>query len=134
VLEQEYTGPDGRAKAEGAVLIGFADHPGCDLLIGAYSYPLVEIGCPDRSAGHPGGYHPHETKWVDATWIKLLALAQRAPEGSPERQLANRPPMPGCWRPERLYRLRYELDLPNEPLADLEFAPRIHQREEGTRS
>ena len=106
------SGSNGRELAEAAVLRGIEGHEGCDLLIGRYSYPLVEVGCPDRSREHVGGYHPHDTKWVDASWLKLLYLAQRAPEGCPERQLAERAPMPGCWTPEHLHRLRNELALP----------------------
>jgi len=98
------------ADAEAAVLAGVDGHAGCDLLIGRYSYPLAEVGCPDRTRDHVGGYHPHHTVWVDAIWLKLLYLAQRAPEGSPERKLAERVPMPGCWTAERLHRLRNELE------------------------
>ncbi|GAB3156369.1 hypothetical protein GCM10027258_62700 [Amycolatopsis stemonae] len=113
-LDLEFSsGSGGRERAEAAVLGGVAGHEACDLLIGRYSYPLVELGCPDRSRGHRGGYHPHHTVWVDAIWIKLLALAQQAPEGSPQRQLAERAPMPGCWWPERLARLSTVLDLPS---------------------
>ncbi|MFD5245033.1 hypothetical protein ACFWIW_10840 [Amycolatopsis sp. NPDC058340] len=106
-----HSGSNGRELAEAVVLRGIEGHKGCDLLIGRYSYPLIEVGCPDRTREHVGGYHPHHTVWVDAIWLKLLYLAQRAPKDSPERQLAERAPMPGCWTPERLHCLRTELDL-----------------------
>jgi len=100
------------AEAEQAAAAGVPGHEECDVLILRYSGALVEIGCPIRTQ-HGGWYHPHSVEWVDVIWLKLLMLAQRAPEGSPERQLAERAPMPGCWRPERLNRLRLELDLPD---------------------
>jgi hypothetical protein len=102
------SGDDGRARAEEAVATGVADHPNCDLLIGRYSYPLVEVGCPPKPR-HSGVYHPHNTEWLDVFWLRLLVAAQRAPEGSQERQLATG--APGCWSPERLHRLRLELVL-----------------------
>jgi hypothetical protein len=100
-----------RAEAEQAAVDVVPNHEGCDILIMRYSGDLVEVGCPNRP-GHAGSYHPHIVVWADVTLIRFLALAQRAPEGTPERQLADRPPLPGCWKPERLHRIRHELHLP----------------------
>jgi len=99
------------AAAEQAAINGVPGHEECDVLILRYSGALVEIGCPNRRQDPHGRRHPHATQWVDAIWLKLLSLAQRAPEGSPQRVLAERAPMPGCWWPERLRRLRVELDV-----------------------
>lgn len=99
--------------AEAAIRDGIEGHEDCDLLIGRYSYPLVEVGCPatppaPRVSQHRCGYHPHHTAWVDVTWLWLLALAQQQPDGTPLARAAAR--ARACWAPERLYRLRNELD------------------------
>lgn len=100
-----------RADAEHAATVGIWEHETCDVLILEYSGGLIEIGCPKRTRGHDGGRHPHETVWADVAWLRLLALAQRAPEGSVEQKLAGAPIL-RCWTPQRLRRLRNELALP----------------------
>lgn len=50
-------------------------HTECELLVGRWSGGLVEIGCPPTD-GHQGDrYHPYGTTWVDATWLRIAALA-----------------------------------------------------------
>jgi hypothetical protein len=108
-----HSGDDGRVKAEHAAahpedLDGLAEHTACDLLVGRYSYPLVEVGCPavirDSGRPHPPGtYHPRSTEWVDIEWLRLLWLAQQAEEGPLLRAAAT---LSGwCWSPARLNRL-----------------------------
>lgn len=99
--------------AEAAIRDGIEGHENCDLVIGRYSYPLVELGCPPSSSAprvgqHRCGYHPHNTNWADITWLWLLALAQQEPDDSPLRRAAAR--ARDCWSTERLYRLRNEFD------------------------
>lgn len=103
-----------RTDAERAAVDVVADHEHCDILIFRISGALVEVGCPNRP-GHAATCHPRIVVWADVALIRFLALAQRAPVGSPEQQLADRAPLPGCWRPERLTRIRDFLDLP-EPI------------------
>ncbi|GHG97303.1 hypothetical protein ACFORH_42695 [Amycolatopsis roodepoortensis] len=107
VLEPEFhSGADGQARAEAAVIAGVEGHQGCDLLIGRYSYPLVEVGCPR----HGGETHRLRTEWLDVVLLRLVGLAYRRPDGTPERLLAGQ--VARCWSSERLHRLRHELDLP----------------------
>jgi len=80
------------------------EHKTCDLLIGQYSYPLIEVCCPaSRSMGtaHPGCHS--DDRWIDAGWLRLLALADPAAVGAAR--------VPDCWTRDVALRLRYELGL-----------------------
>ncbi|MFB4280820.1 hypothetical protein ACBJ59_36410 [Nonomuraea sp. MTCD27] len=109
----EYNTPE---EAETAIREGDSSHRQCDLLIGRYSYPLIEVGCPPNTGPQRSGRHrcfTHSlTEWVDVVWLRLLAAAHQADTEqmralAGERRLAH-------WSPERLRRLRDELgiDLP----------------------
>lgn len=86
-----------------------APHVGCDLLVGRYSYPLIEVACPalpnDRWPAWHSGFHT-QPKWVDVGWLRLLWHAHGQPDpalvASAERAGW------GCWTSERVNRLRYE--------------------------
>lgn len=99
--------------AEQAIREGIDGHEKCDLMIGRYSYPLVELGCPgnvpgDRQPGVRSCFHHRDTRWISVEWIRLLACAQRQPEGSLLRS-ATVDVHFACFPPERLHRLRFEL-------------------------
>ncbi|MFC8985171.1 hypothetical protein [Streptomyces sp. NPDC057115] len=71
--EGEYATAD---EALAAIAEGLPAHPGCDLMVGRYSYPLVEVGCP------PTKYQPASlacthgaAAWTDSTWLRLLLAA-----------------------------------------------------------
>lgn len=113
----EYTSPE---AAEAAIRDGLAQHQHCDLLIGRYSYPLIEVGCPSRlgapASGQRGcnGYH-RDTEWVDSGWLLVLAHARHAaalPEG------IDRHVDVSCWTEQRILRLREELGLELPPRVD----------------
>jgi hypothetical protein len=109
VLEEEFRSD---TDAEAAITVGLDSHPDCDFLIGRFSYPLIEVGCPNRTRNHAGGvFHPRKTMWVDAIWLKLLYLAQNADEDRIERKLVEEAPILSCWGPERLRRLRHVLEM-----------------------
>jgi hypothetical protein len=94
--------------AEQAIRDGIDGHHGCDLMIGRYSYPLVELGCPGNAQAQQRSCYLHAgTRWVDAEWLRLLAAAQQHPTGQPG-QVAGSGNF-RCWTPERLRRLRLEL-------------------------
>ncbi|MFJ4682023.1 hypothetical protein [Streptomyces sp. NPDC088789] len=66
-------------QAEAAIRDGIAGHEHCNLVIGRYSYPLIELGCP-RSADLPRDLRPAvvrcyhgSTEWIDKDWLLLLA-------------------------------------------------------------
>jgi hypothetical protein len=97
------------SMAEEVIAAGVEGHEQCDLLIGRYSYPLVEVGCPaskDRRFKHPcvhGG-----TQWVDVAWLALLAVAQQDPsraEAPSALRVVAREAGARCWSPERVRRL-----------------------------
>src|SRR5574342_432280 len=57
-------------------------HKDCDLLVGRYSSPLVEVCCPGyetsgRRHGHPGSHSDH--RWIGADWLRLLAGTPASP-------------------------------------------------------
>jgi hypothetical protein len=85
------------------------DHQQCDVVIGRFSYPLIEVACLGRQLPGPTGckgYHSG-AEWIDSDWLRLLAAA--APTvGQDVLQ-----PMTGkCWPLNRLNRLRIDLRLP----------------------
>lgn len=87
-------------------------HAHCDLLVGRYSYPLVEVACPPSRPGDTkhSGFH-REAKWIDASWLRLLAAAYASTDNA-VLQAAQR--VSGCWSADRVNRLRYELGLETE--------------------
>lgn len=93
----------------------FKGHEHCDLAIGRYSYPLIEVACLGGQLPGPTGCKSRHLSitWIDRDWLCLLATA--GPGAHPEamRALSER----GCWPLERLGRLREELGLPNLPTA-----------------
>ncbi|MEU8278217.1 hypothetical protein ACFYOK_37380 [Microbispora bryophytorum] len=76
MTDGEYDSP---GEAEAAVAAGVGGHAHCDLLIGRYSWSLVEIGCPPTTGPERPGPHycyPHSgTVWVDLAWARLLVAA-----------------------------------------------------------
>ena len=90
-------------------------HEHCDLMIGRYSYPLVELGCPTSKdqpeALRPGTlrcYHG-STLWTDKGWLLLLAAAYQSTD--PAMRGAVNAVDHGCLSWERLRRLRVELGI-----------------------
>lgn len=97
-------------QAEAAIRDGVNGHEHCDLMIGRYSYPLVELGCP-ASRDQPvklrcthGG-----TSWTDSEWLRLLAAAYQSTD--PAMGEAIKAGYHGCLPWERLRRLRVELGI-----------------------
>lgn len=94
----------------------FEGHEHCDLVIGRYSYPLIEAACPGIQLPGPSGCKNRhsDVKWIDRDWLRLLATA--GPDAHPEAvgALSER----GCWPLERVHRLRIELDLPEPSVKD----------------
>jgi hypothetical protein len=103
--------------AERAVADGVDGHPGCDLLIGRYSYPLVEVGCPPTTIERPGRHRCSihaSTVWADVAWLRVLAAVYQAGDErlqalAVESSLTH--PTLRHWPWERLRRLRGELGI-----------------------
>lgn len=100
-------------QAEEAIRAGVEGHENCDLMLGRYSYPLIELGCPStipsqsRTGAHKCYGHRH-TQWIGVEWAALLSYAQQQPDGSAMRGVASAVKLQ-CFSPERLRRLRMEL-------------------------
>lgn len=97
--------------AETAVREGVEGHETCDLLIGRYSYPLVEVGCPGstiRPDGTPGCTWHGSTNWIDKDWLRLLWYAQQQ-DGQPILAKVGHQHEFRCWTPQRLARIADEL-------------------------
>ena len=103
----EYTTPE---DAEHAISGGLEGHPNCDLAIGCYSYPLVEVGCPP-SGGQPAtlGCNHGVTRWMDGDWLIVLTVAYESTD--PAIRKAAKASGHSCWPWERLRRLRAEFGL-----------------------
>jgi hypothetical protein len=81
-----------------------AAHPNCDLVVGRYSVPLIEVCCPaSRSNGLYHGSSHRDDEWIVASWLRLLALSK--PEVYGMARLRS------CWTPELARALRVELDV-----------------------
>lgn len=98
-----------RDRPEGAA------HSHCDLVIGRYSYPLVEVGCP-RSADQPEHLRPGvlrcyhgSTMWTSKEWLLLLGAAYQSDD--PAVREAVKAGNYSCLPWERLRRLRVELGI-----------------------
>lgn len=90
-------------QAEEAIRAGVQGHEDCDLMIGRYSYPLVELGCPATCK-----YHGH-TEWTDREWLILLAAAYQSDD--PAVRQAAKDGHHHCLSWDRLRRLRVELGI-----------------------
>lgn len=115
ITEVEYSRPE---SAAADIASGIDGHRDCDLLIGRYSYPLVEVGCPpiigpERAGRRRCSAHSN-TQWVDVAWLRILAAVHQS--GADQmRALANASQL-RHWSWERLRRLRDELNIDvNEP-------------------
>lgn len=103
----EYSTPE---AAEAAIADGLPEHPHCHLMIGRYSYPLVELGCPPsrhqpaKLSCHHGG-----TEWTDSEWLRLLAAAYRSSD--PAVQQAAKDGRHWCLPPAVLARLGAQLGI-----------------------
>ena len=103
----EYHTPE---DAEAAIRDGLPDHPHCDLMIGRYSYPLVELGCPPSSDQPANLRCCHGiTLWTESDWLRLLAAAYQTAD--PDVQMAVSAMRKHCLPWERLRRLWAELGI-----------------------
>lgn len=107
-----------------AVAAGVDGHPHCDLAIGRYSYPLVEVGCP-ASRDQPAKLRCCHSgpKWVDTDWLRLLAAGYQTTDPLVEATVKRVSAL--CWPWRRLQRLHVELGIDlRTPQPDREKCPR----------
>lgn len=84
------------------------DHPHCDVVIGRFSYPLIEVGCLGMTMSGTRCKRLHRgVEWIDRDWLKLLLAATTPPNAVDPAIL--QPFVHGCWPLERLRKLRGEL-------------------------
>ncbi|CAM5625581.1 hypothetical protein STENM36S_03965 [Streptomyces tendae] len=93
-----------------AIAAGIDGHARCDLVVGRYSYPLVEVGCP-ASRDQPAklGCCHGGPVWLDRDWLRLLTAGYQTTD--PLVEAAVKKVSSLCWPWERLRRLRMELDV-----------------------
>lgn len=84
-------------------------HEHCDIVMGRYSYPLIEVGCLGMQLPGPAGCQAAHRgiQWIDRDWLRLLTAATTPPNVIDPAVL--RPLHGGCWTPQRLQRLSAEL-------------------------
>ena len=96
--------------AEEAIRDRPTGHEHCDLMIGRYSYPLVELGCPpSRDQPTQLGCTHGGTTWTDAKWLRLLAAAYQTADPAVQKTVGDG--RHWCLPWERLRRLRVELGI-----------------------
>ncbi len=79
-----------------------ARHGACDLLIGEYSYSLVEVCCTGR-----GCVRAHnQPQWLGVKWLRLLAAAFGVEDPAVQSAVEGVLSSPGCWTKRRVERLR----------------------------
>lgn len=101
----DYNRPE---QAETAITEGIEGHHTCDLAIGRYSYPLVELGCPatrNQPANLPCTHA--STIWTSTDWLRLLAAAYQSSDPAVREAAAQG--SHHCLPWNRLQRLRNEL-------------------------
>jgi len=88
-----------------------AAHKHCDLVIGAYSYPLWEITCPASAERRvakvqDGSVCCHNyDKSIQVDWLRLLIASLTEPTPATTAVLSRRQ-IDACWVPDRVLRLR----------------------------
>lgn len=105
-VDEEFRNWDDATEAIEAKRIG---HDQCDLVIGRYSYPLVEIAClGGRAEGRCNSYHT-TFKREDPQWLLLMRESLAGDATSSAFGVAESISRRGCWSRQRLDRLRHEL-------------------------
>lgn len=82
-----------------------ARHAHCDLLVGRYSSPLVDVACPGVRPHCPTGHRHDSDTWTRAGWLRLLHAAHQ--RGDDVARLG----LPSCWTKQRVLRLGRELGI-----------------------
>lgn len=82
-------------------------HKGCDLVVGRYSYPLIEVIC---LGCRTAGYHVQPIEW-QADTLRLILIGMRAEVSTVTYPIATEAGRI-CWNFERLNRLRLQLGIP----------------------
>lgn len=88
------------------------NHPDCDIMAGRFSYPLIELGCfgMDIDEYRRGCYYHRNVIWADYKWLKLLCYASlHTDDDNVAKAVADLGRL--CWTPQRMYRLRTELQV-----------------------
>lgn len=87
---------------------GLVEHPSCDLLVGRYSYPLVEVCCFGNHVAQQIPCAHHVPIWAEAGFLRVALLALKyAPTDRAMQAALER--VPSCWTGHRLQSLRLEL-------------------------
>jgi len=100
-----------------------AAHKDCDLVVGAYSYPLVEITCPASSGRRVAGIKDGSTcchnydKSIPVDWLRLLIAALIEPTAATTAVLSPRQ-IDLCWVPQRVMRLQNLLGVEGDRLRE----------------
>jgi hypothetical protein len=102
----------------------WAEHAHCDLVVAAYSYPIVRVGCAGKTVNGAGCRWHDEPKWIERDPLRLLIAAYQAGDAVPEWVME--PYSSRCWSRERALRLG--------PLLGLESAANTPPVDEQTES
>lgn len=120
------SGNGGRERIEALALSRDPEHmqghEKCDLLIGRYSYPLIEVGCPGAQpidSPVPRRCVHRDVVWIEIEWLRLLFAVHRLWDttsgpldedfsrmADAANVLTRRRP---CWTSERLTRIAHLL-------------------------
>ena len=81
----------------------WGEHARCDLVVAAYSYPIVRVGCPGKTVNGAGCRWHEQPMWIERDLLRLLISAYQAGDAVPD--WATEPYSSRCWSRERVLRL-----------------------------
>lgn len=109
IVGDEYTSPSDALRAASAPgrYPELEYHKRCDLLVGRFSYPLIQVACPGFRGESPSvspantcKYHGASyDNWTEVAWLRLLYDAIKDSEDVHQYRV------PACWTRNRVIRL-----------------------------
>lgn len=101
---EEWSGHNDALAAVASRMGALSVHIDCELVVGRYSTPLIELACPPTH--HRIGTHTR-TEWLDVDWLRLMLASMHEPNTKVLSALGK---FRSCWTADRVYRLRRILE------------------------
>lgn len=92
------------------------EHAYCDLLVGRFSYPLIEVACPGGATCKPGFHSWQYDSWVKVGWLRLLYAVYTTNTTALGAYNIEKLAIPCCWTRTRVLRLGKLLEMPEREM------------------